>query len=114
MGHLPMCVILHGNKQVEHKQWGDDGKDKVDDAKCEGQVHLVVGRPINDGEEKLKGAALELSQLDWVLCLEKDINVEANPRITRPPAGRKASGLQIPSLRSAWLVQSVKHATLDL
>lgn len=114
MGHLPVCVILHGNKQVEHKQCGDDGKDKVDDAKREGQVHLIVGRPINDGEEKLKGAALELSQIDWVLCLEKDINVEANPRITRPPAGRKDSGLQIPSLRSAWLVQSVKHATLDL
>ena len=51
----------------------------VDDATREGQVHVIVGRPINDGEEKLKGVeqchgvVVELSLIGWVLCLENDI-----------------------------------------
>ena len=56
MGHLSVCVILHGDEQVEHKQCGDDGKGKVVHAKHKGQAHFIVGRPINDGEEKLKSA----------------------------------------------------------
>ena len=78
MGHPPVCVAHHGDEQVEHKQCGDDGEGKVDDAEHVGQVHIVVGRPINDGEEKLKGAeqrhgiVIELPQVGWVLCLEND------------------------------------------
>lgn len=78
MGHSPVCVTHHGNEQVEHQQCGNDGEGKVDNAKHEGQVHVVVGGPINEGEEKFKGAeqchgvVIELPQIVWVFCLEND------------------------------------------
>lgn len=74
-----MCVTHHGDEQVEHKQCGNDGKDKVDNAKREGQVHIVVGGPIDDAEEKLEGAeqshgvVIEIPQIGGVLRLENDI-----------------------------------------
>lgn len=73
-----MSVTHHGNEQVEHEQRGDDGEDSIGDGVYEGQVHVIVGRTIDDGEEKLKGAeqgrgvVVEFPQLPWVLCLEND------------------------------------------
>lgn len=76
--HPPVSVAHHGNEEVEHEQRGDDGEDGVGDAVHEGQVHVVVGGPVDDGEEQFEGAeqrrgvVVELPQLPWVLRLEDD------------------------------------------
>ena len=74
-----MSVAHHGDEEVEHEQGGDDGKGSVGHAVHEGQVHVIVGRAVNDTEEKLKGAeqccgeVIEFPQLARVLCLEDNI-----------------------------------------
>lgn len=79
MGNSPMSVPHHGNEEVEHEQGGDDGKGGIGDAVHEGQIHVIVGRAVDDGEEELKsaeqchGVVKEMAQLIRVLCLEDDI-----------------------------------------
>lgn len=79
MSHPPVSVAHHGNKEVEHEQCCNDGKGSIGDAVHEGQIHVIVGRAIDDGEEHLKGAEqchgviVEMAQLIGVLCLEDDI-----------------------------------------
>lgn len=74
-----MSVAHHGNEQVEHEQCGDDGKGGIGNTVHEGQIHSVIGRSVNDGEEQLKGAEHccgvvgEFPQIIWILCLENDI-----------------------------------------
>ena len=78
MGHPPVRVTHHGDKEVEHEQSGNDGEGGIGDAVHEGQVHVIVGGAIDDGEKQLKGAkerhgvTVEMAQLVRVLCLEDD------------------------------------------
>ena len=78
VGYAPVRVTHHSDEEVEHEQSGDDGKGSIGDAVHEGQVHAVVGRAIDDGEEQLQGAEqrhgviVEMAQLVRVLCLEDD------------------------------------------
>lgn len=79
MGNSPVSVTHHGNEEVKHEQCGDDGKGSVGNAVHEGQIHVIVGRAIDDGEEEFKGAeqchgvVIEMTQLIGILCLENDI-----------------------------------------
>lgn len=79
MGNSPVGVTHHGNEEVEHEQCCDDGKGGIGDAVHEGQIHVIVGRAVNDGEEELEsaeechGVVKEMAQLIRVLCLEDDI-----------------------------------------
>lgn len=79
MGHPPVSVTHHGDEEVEHEQCGDDGEGSVGDAVHEGQIHVIVGRPVDDREEQLEsaeqchGVVVEVAQLVGVLCLEDDI-----------------------------------------
>lgn len=79
VGHPPVRVTHHGYQEVEHEQRGDDGEGSIGDAVHEGQVHVIVGGAIDDGEEHLEGAeqshgvVVEMAQLIGVLRLEDDI-----------------------------------------
>lgn len=79
MSHAPVRVPHHGNKEVEHEQSGDNSEGRVGDAVHEGQVHLVVGRTVDNGEEELKsaeerhGIVVEMAQFIRVFRLEDDI-----------------------------------------
>lgn len=91
MSHPPVRIPHHGNQQVEHEEGGDDSKGRVGDPVHEGQVDFVVGGPINDGEEELKGAeechgvVVEVAQLVGVFRLEDDIKSwQRNNRETFP------------------------------
>lgn len=74
-----MGVPHHGNKEVEHKKGRNNSKSRVSDAIHKRQVHLVVGRSINDGEKQLKcavechGIAIKMAQFIGVFCLEDDV-----------------------------------------
>ena len=86
MGYTPVSVTHHSNEEVEHEQSSDDGEGSVGDAVHEGQIHVVVGRAVDDGEEQLKGAeqrhgvTVEMAQLIGVLCLEDDKEGCSHPK----------------------------------
>lgn len=100
VGHSPVSVTHHSDQQVEHEQRGNDGEGSVGDAVHDGQVDIIVGRAINDGEKQLKGAeechevTVEMAQLIGVLCLEDDVercstqggeSYHSKHRVTNPP-----------------------------
>ena len=86
MGYTPVSVTHHSNEEVEHEQSSDDGEGSVGDAVHEGQIHVVVGGAVDDGEEQLKGAeqrhgvTVEMAQLIGVLCLEDDKEGCSHPK----------------------------------